>query len=391
MPEDFLACSEIVTGLVLTNRISKESVRPEIFTSPYDGIIRIWKKENYTDYSELIGSVGLMPIQSAIQAASSVNGSKIDWIQVLEKASIRSELAFSFDKFAKKLRRGEDIDAPSLISHLNKLGKVETKVQTLFNIKEETESFIQTGWSAIDTHLGGIPKIGLIVLGAPPKTGKTTSLAKLSVSFVRKYLDKKALIFSFEMPASEYKKRLNELNAAHPLTEDEQNRILICEEIMSADEMANVAAGYAKENVGLIGIDFVDFMVQDVMDEQKMTHCYLTCATLAKQLSIPVILLSQLNGYYQGGLPRPIHLRFTRMAEALSWAVLMLYNPAQDYFEKRDAGLPITLGKAYIIAWLLRGGFQNHLEDSPGAIQINWSGKTGWGEKGLWRTLQRDA
>jgi hypothetical protein len=352
VPEDHLSCSELVCGLVLSKRISKESVRPEIFASPYDSVIRVWQKNNYDTYEELIGQIGLMPIQTALAAASSVNGAKIDWVQLLEKSSIRSDLALQFDKQAKKLRRGEDIDGPNLISRMNKLSKVETKVQTLFNIKEETESFILTGWSAIDTHLGGIPKIGLVVLGAPPKTGKTTSLAKLSVSFVRKYMDKKVLIFSFEMPASEYKKRLNELNVTHPLTEDEQNRILICEEIMSADEMANVAAGYAKENIGLVGIDFVDFMVQDVMDEQKMTHCYLTCATLAKQLSIPVILLSQLNGYYQGGLPRPIHLRFTRMAEALSWAVLMLYNPAQDYFEKRDAGLPITLGKAYILAWL---------------------------------------
>jgi Replicative DNA helicase len=390
MGEDHLSTSELVSGLVLTNRVSKESVRPEIFCSPYDNLIRLWKAGDYTDYSDLIGSIGLMPIQSAVQAASSVNqDSRVDWVQVLEKASIRSDLAFQFDKHAKKLRRGEDIDAPNLISQLNKLSKVESKVQTLYSIKEETVAFLPTGWRAFDENLVGLPKVGLVVIGAPPKTGKTTSLIKISVSFIRKYPDKKALLFSFEMPAGEYKKRIHDLNLVHPLTEEEENRILICEEIMSVDAMANVTAGFAKDNIGLVGIDFVDFLVQDVMDEQKMTHCYLTCATLAKQLSIPVILLSQLNGYYQGGLPRPIHLRFTRMAEALSWMVLMLYNPAQDYFEKKDAGLPITIGKAYIIAWLIRGGFPNHLEDSPGAIQISWSGKTGWMDRGSWRTLQK--
>jgi hypothetical protein len=388
--EDHLSTSELVCGLVLTNRISKESVRPEIFCSPYESIIRIWKKENYTDYSDLIGSVGLMPIQSAIQAASSVNGAKVDWVQVLEKASIRSELAFQFDKYAKKLRRGEDIEAPNLISQLNKLNKVETKVQTLLSITEETESFIPTGWRAFDENLVGLPKVGLVVIGAPPKTGKTTSLIKLSVCFIRKHLDKKVLLFSFEMPAAEYKKRINELNAAHPLTEEEQSRILICESLMSVDEMANVSAGYAKENLGLVGIDFVDFMIQDVTDEQKMTHCYMVSAALAKQLSIPVILLSQLNGYYQGGIPRPVHLRFTRMAEALSWMILMVYNPAQDYFEKKDTSLPITIGKAYILCWGVRGGFKNHIEDSPGAIQVSWNGRTGWSDRGVWRVLSKD-
>lgn len=391
MPEDHLSTSEIVAGLVLNKRISKEMVRPEIFASPYDSVIRLWKQGDYETYDELIGQIGLMPIQSALQAASSVNGAKIDWLTVLEKASIRSDLALQFDKHAKKLRRGEDIDAPNLISQLNKLNKVETKVQTLHSITEEVDSFILTGWKAIDDHLCGIPKIGLVVIGAPPKTGKTTSLIKLSVSFIRKYPDKKVLLFSFEMPAGEYKRRIHDLNIAHPLTEEEENRILVCETIMGVDEMMNVAAGYAQENIGMVGIDFVDFMVQDVMDEQKMTHCYMGCATLAKQLSIPVILLSQLNGYYQGGLPRPVHLRFTRMAEALSWMVLMLYNPSQDYFEKKSTELPTTLGKAYVIAWLIRGGFQNHLENSPGAIQINWSGKNGWGDRGNWRTLIHDS
>ena len=392
MGEDHLSTSELVCGLILSKRIDKSCVRPELFASPYDSIIRTWKANDFDTYDQLIGQCGLMPLQSALQAAQSVSelNSKIDWIQVLEKASIRSELAFSFDKQAKKLRRGEDIDAPTLISNLNKLNKVESKVRSLNLITEETESFIETGWNAIDTHLGGLPKVGLVVIGAPPKTGKTTSLIKLSVCFIRKYPDKKVLLFSFEMPASEYKHRILDLNAAHPLTEEEQSRILICESLMSVDEMANVAAGYAKENIGLIGIDFVDFLVQSVMDESQMTHCYMTSAALAKQLGIPVILLSQLNGFYQGGLPRPVHLRFTRMAEALSWMVLMLYNPAQDYFEKKDAGLPITIGKAYIIAWLVRGGYPNHLEDCPGAIQINWSGKGGWGERGSWRVLARD-
>lgn len=104
----------------------------------------------------------------------------------------------------------------------------------------------------------------------------------------------------------------------------------------------------------------------------------------AKQLHIPIILLSQLSYKYQGGLPHPDHLRYTSLAKALAWMIIMLYNPSSDFYEE-DSGvadmLPIVEDKAYMILWKVRGGFRKHINDSPGAIQIAFRGDKGWGDK----------
>jgi hypothetical protein len=96
-------------------------------------------------------------------------------------------------------------------------------------------------------------------------------------------------------------------------------------------------------------------------------------------LKIPVVLLSQLNRNYTGGLPRPIHLRYTGLAEAVSWGIWMTYNPYTEFHACDDSILPPLTDKGYILAWKMRGGMQRH-DNKPGAICLGWNGATGWAE-----------
>ena len=78
--------------------------------------------------------------------------------------------------------------------------------------------------------------------------------------------------------------------------------------------------------------------------------------------------------------------------------LLMLYNPATDWFSDEDAKdkngkeiLVVREGYAYILAWKSRGGFRKHLNDSPGAIMLQFRGDRGWrtDSEGKWFSLKR--
>jgi hypothetical protein len=140
----------------------------------------------------------------------------------------------------------------------------------------------------------------------------------------------------------------------------------------------------------MIGVDFADLMIVDEENsEAAMANIYRIMAQMAKSMRLPVFLLSQLSRGYTGGLPRPNHIRYTSLAEALSWQILMLYNPNTDWSEESGkVDLPREAGKGYILAWACRGGFRNH--DGPGAIEVDWDGGSGWGKKAIrWHPLTK--
>ncbi|HKZ39469.1 MAG TPA: DnaB-like helicase C-terminal domain-containing protein, partial [Candidatus Hodarchaeales archaeon] len=166
--------------------------------------------------------------------------------------------------------------------------------------------------------------------------------------------------------------------------------IKVCEKVLTVPEI--IARAAKIENLGLIGIDFADLLVSGEVTEPAMAVIYKSLAAAAKQLNVPIILLSQFSRNYQGGIPRPYHIRYTSLAEALSWMIIALYSPTLDYFanEKRkgDPELPIIPGKAYMIAWKCRGGFRVH--GGPGAVQLRWDGGLSWGNtEGNWFDLTK--
>ena len=101
-------------------------------------------------------------------------------------------------------------------------------------------------------------------------------------------------------------------------------------------------------------------------------------------MGVPNVILSQLSYKYNGGIPKPDYIRYTSLAKALAWMIIMPYNPASDFYEE-DANasdvLPIVEDKAYLCCWKVRGGFRKHKNDCPGAIQIAFRGDKGWGDR----------
>jgi replicative DNA helicase len=202
-------------------------------------------------------------------------------------------------------------------------------------------------------------------------------MVKFATSFAKQHKEKVVAVFSIEMMLKEIAGRFREISK---LPKSIEERIYLDDMPVSPEEAINKASTI--EDLGLMIIDFADLMIRGETNESSMSHIYRELALGAKSLGIPVILLSQLSYKYKGGIPRVYALRYTSLAKALAWMILMIYNPNRDYYDEQDVNLlPVVEDHSYIIVWKVRGGFRKHLSESPGAIQIPFRGDRGWHPK----------
>lgn len=367
--------------------MSLNAIRTETLIPPYDEIIRGLKSGK--DLSRLVEQVGIHPIQSAMDAAKNLNGltPNADWLGILEKTANLYQAGHKLEKYARKLQQGEFVDLSDIVETVGR-AELGTAMRVPMNqVEAEEIPYKECGFAPIDSHLGGLPATGLVIVGGAPGSGKTTLSSAIAGCYARKHTDERVAVYSVEMLASQYAARTRQVMN---LTEEEESRIEICDEPFRASEIISDAARV--DNLGLIIIDFADLIVDGETGVGTMSDMYLTLMMGAKKLRVPTLLLSQLSGGYKGGIPRPNHLRWTRLAEALAYMVLMVYNPSIDYFAEQDSDkIPIIDERAYIIAWKCRGGFRKHRDDSPGAIQIPFKGNKGWkhDDAGEWFNLRK--
>jgi replicative DNA helicase len=380
--------SELVAGLVITGKLSVNSVRPEIFMPPYDEVIKRYKNGRES-VEELIESVGLTPINACLEAANTVNGlSRANWVAMLENSYNMYSAGMKMEKLATNLKKGKEIEWGELVSLSAHAQRGSANDFTpLSEIEGGKVPFIDSGWEAFDEHVGGLPCTGLVVVGGNPGVGKTSYMTKTVSSFATKH-NKSIAVFSIEMVLSEIAYRFRETNK---LPKSVEQKIQLCDLPVSPEEVINKATTI--ENLGLVTIDFADLMIRGDTTESSMAHIYRTLMLGAKQLHCPIILLSQLNRNYKSGIPRPNNLRYTGLAESLGWMILMLYDPSRDWLEDDSEEvklLPVVENKAYIIVWKVRGGFRKHLDESPGAIMLPFRGDKGWGShSSSWFSLRK--
>jgi len=385
---------EIAIGLVVTKKYPPHAFHASELIPPYSDILKALQKNPNYSVEDIIQKHGLAPYQAAEQAAASLNGSaKSDWPGILHDSYTKAVLAKTFEHAAKKLYEGKDPDYLKISEQIQENTDDDIKGEILADVEEEFVPFQKCGYEPFDTHLGGIPTQGLIILGAKAKSGKTSlAIGKIAKGFVQTYPKKDVAIFSLEMINSELKYRAKELGVPLKLMKRMKawDGMFSSSEIItlvSKEQINRISSG--ENELGMVIVDFADLMImEEEMSEAVMASIYRNMAKLAKLLKIPVLLLSQLsrNGYVQEGLPKPYHLRYTSLAEALAWMIVMLYNPSTDWSDLSKIPLPKEPGYGYLLVWACRGGFKKH--DGPGAIQVEWDGKTGWGDKATgWQPL----
>jgi hypothetical protein len=390
---DITEVSEINVGLVLTKRQSPLAVRSECLISPYDKLMKEVQTAGKLDISDLAIRFGPTLINSALDAAKACNGlgTMADWPKILEETAAMYQAGATMEKLSRKLQNGEVIDWTKIttLSRAAQLHLSEDLV-TLDRITPGQMPFTKIGWPVVDEHIGGVPKVGLVIVGGRPGVGKTWFMTNLVTRYTRQNKDKNVAVFSLEMINEEIADRFkgNTLLESQRPTEEEQKRMYFCDKILSGEEIIQKCT--AIEHLGLVCIDFADLTIRGEANEGTMSILYKTLAAGAKELGCTIVLLSQLAR--RNGIPKPSDLRWTGLAEALGWMILMLYDPSSDWTVEDDENnvLPVQDGCAYIVVWKVRGGFRAHTADAPGAICIPFKGKFGWHRtKGKWFTLKK--
>lgn len=379
--------TELVTGLVLERRINVSSIQPNSLMPPYDEIVEEFKRNS--DITNLITKFGVAPIDTALHASRNVNGTSkmADLIAVLERSKNNTMAGNKLERLTRKLQQGDDVDWEQVAELArNCTSGIGNGFASLDKVTAMEVPFKKTGFRALDEHFGGLPEVGQIIVGASPGTGKTTFMVQLAACWVIEHREDKVVIFTLEMLKEELKMRFNEITT---LTDEEMSRIYIEDAPMTPEETLSKASTVDK--VGLVCVDFADLLIRGETNESAMAHIYRTYMLGAKSLHVPIVVLAQLNRLYNGGIPRPKHIRYTSLAEALAWGIFMLYNPNINWFAESEDNelLPPEKDRAYIIAWKLRGGFRVHKKDYPGAVKVHFNGTDGWhcADPGRWMSL----
>lgn len=374
---DWLAVSELNFGRLLKGEISPTRFNRQMFYPPYDRGFALLEKGK----AAVIKEVGIDRYQSALHSVEELNGAgnDVDWAEMLEKAAVSWSLADEFERINKKLRDNQEPDF-SKIMHLQERYQqgLASRFVTLDEIwdEEPVEEWQKSGLAFLDYWLGGIPRYGLWTVGGVPKGGKTSFAMGLVIGYVKTHKKRSVAIYTVEMMNHQFKKRLREMETAGSLTTDERKRIYLCDDVLDEAHAVNWASSLP--DVGLIIIDFADLLVQGEVTEPKMSALYRTLANGAKSLKTSICLLAQLSGSYTGGLPRPHHIRYTRLSEALVVLNLMLYVGWRGWYETKETDiLPIYNDSGYIIKWMSRYKTAKNV-GIPVAISVKFDTGGGW-------------
>lgn len=377
--------SELVAGKLCTREIASIAVNAADLTPPYDEIAKYVQSNKSWTLESLIEDVDYYLVERAMSVADSTTDLPADWPKMLHTSAVRFDVGSSLMLRANELLRGESVDSAEIIQAAYKLEGASKQIMKASEIVPGIAPFQRTFWAPVDTHIGGIPKASLTVVGAPPGVGKTSLLIRMAVAAAQN--GKRSLIFSMEMTGQQLLHRMLQLETG--LTMEQRELILIADDIMTPAQVASLAS-VITDDLYFVGIDFAELMLvgDGSSSESVMAQVYLTLARAAKITGIPFVLLSQLSRGYVGGIPGINHLRYTGMAEALSSLILLLYNPSAIFVNQSSGGaLPRIAGQGYIIVGKSRYG-HNHPGHGRFAIQCDWGGKTGWGtDPGIMKPL----
>ena len=383
----------------MSDRISANAVDAKDLEAPYDKIVKL--KQQKKDDVAITMAVGMHPMATVAAAAETVpvKADVTEYIKMLEQISLRVDVGNRLSLEAKKLLKGEEVNYNKLGAIVSQLDTGLREWTTMDKVEPEANMWEPTGWWIWDEYFGGVPKYGLLIIGAPPGVGKTSLVLKLIDYKTRSRKDgrkkipgKPVAMLSLELPNGILLSRL--IETSENLTEDQRKLIRVTDEQYDIDEAVSAITRLVMVNpeVEDIFVDFADLLVPSIGEEstEMAGKIYRNLAGLAKLLRKRIYLISQLNSNYVGGRPRVNHIRWSRLAEAVASMVVLLYNPDQIDVEQgknsKDNKLPYMPDKAYIILGKSRFGYKH--DGRTGAVQVDWLGQKGWGdESAVWFSL----
>lgn len=220
----------------------------------------------------------------------------------------------SAEKKIFDIRQGKDVKGLTPISDV--IFESWNRLQKITGPDKDKYLGAKTGFTLLDTITTGLNRSDLIILAARPGMGKT-SFALNIASNVARHSGKEVAVFSLEMSKEQLATRMlstealvdsNKLRSGH-LSDNDWVRLassadVLCGLPIYIDDTAgtNVPQLKAKlrrmKNLGLVVIDYLQLMESTVKSENqvlRISEITRNLKILAKEIDVPVILLSQLN------------------------------------------------------------------------------------------------
>lgn len=297
---------------------------------------------------------------------------------VQQKSTLRSLISTSQEIAAMAYEEGEDVDtlldkAEGMIFQVGQrrisrafellkpvLEAEFERIDELYHKKKLTTG-LPTGFQPLDNVTAGFQKSDLIILAGRPSTGKTA----LSLNFAEHVAVKEKIpvgIFSLEMSKSQIAQRMlcsharvdQHLVRTGSLKPDDWERIIHAISTLSnapiyiddtpaitvLEMRAKARRLMAEVNLGLLIIDYLQLIRFEGRAEnrnQEISAIARSLKALARELNIPIIVLSQLSRRVEmreSKRPQLSDLRDSGSIEAEADVVMLLYRPS-IYDEKK--------------------------------------------------------
>lgn len=241
------------------------------------------------------------------------------------------------------------------------LDETMNNIQRLSQQQEEITG-LPTGYRDFDTMTAGLQPDNLIILAARPAVGKTAFALNIAQN-VAKETNSNVAIFSLEMSAESLVNRMicaeGSINANHlrngRLEDNEWDALTVAVGTLASTnifiddtpgiKMAEIRAKcrrLAKEQdgIGLIVVDYLQLIEGSTKEsrQQEVSEISRQLKKLAKELSVPIIALSQLSrGVEQRQDKRPVlsDIRESGSIEQDADIVAFLYR--DDYYERENS------------------------------------------------------
>ena len=254
------------------------------------------------------------------------------------------------------------------------LVKTIDRLETLAKSDQEITG-VSTGYTDLDKKTSGLQSSDLIIVAARPSMGKTTFAMNLCENAMM-MKDKPVLVFSLEMPSEQIMMRMlasisrvdqTKIRTAQLDDEDwariaNTMRMLKDKDSLYIDdsseltpmELRSRARNLAREKGGLsmIMIDYLQLMhVPDKSDNRTLEIAEISRSlkSLAKELEVPVIALSQLNRTLeQRADKRPINsdLRESGSIEQDADLIMFIYRDEVYHENSQEKGIAeVIIGK----------------------------------------------
>ncbi len=333
--------------------VLNESLRQKIFETPHEGrnylamlVDMVPSVNNIDDYCKICADKYYIRSIAGIarEILHEISFGQSDAQQLLDAT----------EQKIMDIRKGKDVKGLTPI--IDVIFESWDRLQKITGPDKEKYLGVKTGFTHLDSLISGLNKSDLIILAARPGMGKTSFALNIATNVARR-TDKRVAVFSLEMSKEQLATRMLSTEAlvdsitlrnGH-LTDNDWERLgssadVLCGMPIFIDDTAGVNVPQIKaklrriENLGLVVIDYLQLMNSTIKAENqvlRISEITRNLKIMAKELDVPVILLSQLNrGVEARPDKRPMlsDLRESGSIEQDADIVLFLYRDA--YYNK---------------------------------------------------------